>query len=712
MDPAAPLADDAEHLAAELAGLDLLLLREAVRARRAAGHDADERGLYVSDDELHALLQRPLAAPLWQSVPVDGALAELDALLVQHRAQLDARLARTRAQGRELRLERLLAEHRAAADPLPLRPLLLLALAPELDLKYERIFGWLHDDVTRRYPSVQLALDLLAPGPAARLALLHHLAPDTPLRRLALLHFHPPAAGAPPLRHELRLAPGLLTWLSGQGALAPGLAAVVTRQAPDPDLRAALRLGAPLAEAWERLRGAAGRGARVVVNLHGPDGAGRRSFAAALAGALGRPLYTVDGARSEALGDDEFADLLAMLARAARLERAAVCWTGFDRQRPALARLQAVDLLLLVTHRPWHPAQAPAGLTALAELHVPIPDLAVREQLWQGALPELAPELRRSVADSFRFTPSQIGAAAVTARGLAETQGLPAPDLPAALLACRRHATPRLGALAAPITTRRRWADLILPDEHTDQLREIARRLQHRTRVLDDWGFGHGGARGLAALFAGAPGTGKTMAAAIVARECARDLYRIDLSQVVSKYIGETEKHLEQLFAEAEATDAALFFDEADAIFGKRGAIRDANDRFANIEVGFLLQRIESFPGLVILATNLRKNIDAAFLRRLQVVVEFPTPDLASRARIWRSVWPPEAPVDPSVDPMLLAERFDLSGGHIRNIAVTAAYLAAEEGATITLRHVLTAARGEYRKLDKLTREHSFSEPT
>jgi SpoVK/Ycf46/Vps4 family AAA+-type ATPase len=166
------------------------------------------------------------------------------------------------------------------------------------------------------------------------------------------------------------------------------------------------------------------------------------------------------------------------------------------------------------------------------------------------------------------------------------------------------------------------------------------------------------------------------------------------------------------VWAVAAATDAALFFDEADAIFGKRAAVKDASDRFANIEVGFLLQRIESFPGLVILATNLRKNIDAAFLRRLQVVVEFPTPDLASRARIWAGVWPAGAPVDPSVDPQLLAERFDLSGGHIRNIALTAAYAAAEEGTAITLRHVLAAARGEYRKLDKLTREHSFLEPT
>ena len=739
----AAFASDAEHLEAELAVLDLALLREAIRARRAAGHPADERGLYVSDDELHDLLGRPLAAPLWRSVAVDGELAHLDALLAERSHDLAARIAATTT---PLRLLRLVAAH--ACPELPpelLHPLLLLTLAPELDLRYERILGWLHDDITRRHPSVQLALDLLAPGPAARLALLPLFAPHGPLRRLALVHTHAREPHTPLLRHELRLAPGLLAWLAGHPAIPPS--PLVTRTPtwppgqpippaaptwpegqpdapfsptwpegqPTADAITAwpsgqpIRLAPPLQAALARLRAAAA--GRLVVNLHGPDGAGRRTFAAALARAVDRPLYVVDGERCEALTADDFEALLALLARAARLERAAVCFTHFDRQRPALDRLDAVDLLILVTTRVWHPPEAPARAAAIADLHIPVPDLAIREQLWQDALPGLPAPARRTAADNFRFTPRQISAAAVTARGLATTHDHATPQLPDVLLACRRHATPRLGALAGAVTTRRRWHDLVLPDEPRAQLREIVRRLQHRTRVLDEWGFAAVATAGVAALFAGAPGTGKTMAAAIIAAECGRDLYRIDLSQVVSKYIGETEKHLETLFAEAEATDAALFFDEADAIFGKRGAIKDAHDRFANIEVGFLLQRIEAFPGLVILATNLRKNIDAAFLRRLQVVVEFPAPDLASRAAIWAGTWPPGAPIAPDVDPHLLAERFDLSGGHIRNIALAAAYAAAEADTPISLRHVLDAARVEYRKLDKLMQGSSFTAP-
>ncbi|MEZ4434304.1 MAG: ATP-binding protein [bacterium] len=227
---------------------------------------------------------------------------------------------------------------------------------------------------------------------------------------------------------------------------------------------------------------------------------------------------------------------------------------------------------------------------------------------------------------------------------------------------------------------------------------------------MERWGFGRkvAGGRGTTALFVGPPGTGKTMAAALIAGATRRDLYRIDLSQVVSKYIGETEKHLERVFSEAEACDAALFFDEADALFGKRGEVSDAHDRYANIEVGYLLQRLERFSGLAVLATNLRRNMDDAFLRRLDVIVEFALPDADARARIWASVWPADAPLADDIDADDLARRFDLSGGHIRNIALAAAFAAAEDGGPIGLTHVLAAARSGYRKLSKLVDARRF----
>jgi SpoVK/Ycf46/Vps4 family AAA+-type ATPase len=270
-----------------------------------------------------------------------------------------------------------------------------------------------------------------------------------------------------------------------------------------------------------------------------------------------------------------------------------------------------------------------------------------------------------------------------------------------------------MNALASSIRTPYVWDDLVLPPDRVHRMHEIVRRVRHRAQVLEDWGFGrrHGGARGVTALFAGPPGTGKTMAAGIVAREVGCDLYRIDLSQVVSKYIGETEKQLERLFTEAEATDVALFFDEADALFGKRSAIKDAHDRYANIETGYLLQRLESYPGIAILATNLRKNMDEAFLRRLQVIVEFPFPGVEDRAKIWARVWPARAPVDADVDAADLARRFEISGGHIRNIAIAAAFAAAEEGVSISIRCVLNAALREFRKMNKLVDADRFALP-
>jgi SpoVK/Ycf46/Vps4 family AAA+-type ATPase len=236
-----------------------------------------------------------------------------------------------------------------------------------------------------------------------------------------------------------------------------------------------------------------------------------------------------------------------------------------------------------------------------------------------------------------------------------------------------------------------------------EQLDEICARVRHHHRVYDDWGFrrklGHG--RGLHVLFSGPPGTGKTMAAAVIANDLGLSLYRIDLAQVVSKYIGETEKNLERVFVAAEQTNAILFFDEADALFGKRSDVKDAHDRYANIEISYLLQRMEEYAGLAILATNLRQHLDEAFLRRLQVSVEFPFPDEAHRRRIWETLFPRQAPISPDVEFDLLAREIKLAGGNLKNIALAAAFYAAEKGGTIDLTHISRAARREHQKLGR-----------
>jgi SpoVK/Ycf46/Vps4 family AAA+-type ATPase len=294
------------------------------------------------------------------------------------------------------------------------------------------------------------------------------------------------------------------------------------------------------------------------------------------------------------------------------------------------------------------------------------------------------------VAASYRLSARTI---AQRARLLAEGQSLPAQ--------CRLLSRPALEGLARRVETTARWEDLVLPDAQMKTLRLIASQLQHRITVHDDWGFGGAGQRGLglSALFFGDSGVGKTMACEVIARELDLDLYRIDLSAVVSKYIGETEKNLARVFDAAEDAGAILLFDEADALFGKRSEVKDSHDRYANIEVSYLLQRMETYRGLAVLTSNQRAALDPAFLRRLRFVVQFPFPDAAQRERIWARAFPPAMPRGP-LDLAKLA-RLPMAGGNIRNIALNAAFFAAAEAGPVRMAHLARAAHLEASKQER-----------
>ena len=276
--------------------------------------------------------------------------------------------------------------------------------------------------------------------------------------------------------------------------------------------------------------------------------------------------------------------------------------------------------------------------------------------------------------------------------------------------ACLAGTRPRLDLLAQRLEPKATWDDIVLPVETGNLLRQIAAQVGQRSRVYDEWGFRHRMNRGLgiSALFAGASGTGKTMAAEVIANDLRLNLYRIDLSAVVSKYIGETEKNLRRLFDAAEDGGAILFFDEADALFGKRSEVKDSHDRYANIEINYLLQRMEAYRGLAILATNMRGALDHAFLRRLRFIVNFPFPGPREREVIWHRVFPPETPRE-GLDYGRLA-RLNLAGGSIHNIALNAAFLAAQAGTPVTMGLILEAARAEFRKLQRPINEAEFRE--
>jgi SpoVK/Ycf46/Vps4 family AAA+-type ATPase len=283
--------------------------------------------------------------------------------------------------------------------------------------------------------------------------------------------------------------------------------------------------------------------------------------------------------------------------------------------------------------------------------------------------------------------------------------------VPADLFAgARAQGSDTLGQLARRVVTPYSWDDIVLPQDQVGMLYEITATLRHRRTVYETWGFDGklSGGKGLVVLFAGPSGTGKTMAASIVARDLGLELYALDLAGVVSKYIGETEKNLDRIFGAARQSNAVLFFDEADSIFGKRSEVKDAHDRYANIEVGYLLQQLESYDGVVVLATNLRKNMDDAFVRRLHYAIEFPFPEEQDRLRIWQGAFPKDAPLSDDVDLAFLARQFKLAGGNIRNIALASAFMAAEDGGAIGMVHLARATRREYQKLGKLVTETDF----
>jgi SpoVK/Ycf46/Vps4 family AAA+-type ATPase len=375
-------------------------------------------------------------------------------------------------------------------------------------------------------------------------------------------------------------------------------------------------------------------------------------------------------------------------------------------------------LTFLAGSAAWHPPVEFMQQHIYIRVELPASTFETRKQLWEHCLNDgraaISPPELTVLANAFRFHTGQIHEAVHAARNLALSRDgvgyrLTVHDL---YEACRLLSNQRLTHYAQKIHPKFTWDDLILPSDRKLQLREICQWVKYHHVVFDAWGFERrlSLGKGLNILFAGPSGTGKTMAAEIIAGELGLELYKIDLSVVVSKYIGETEKNLSRIFAEAASSNAILFFDEADALFGKRSEVKDAHDRYANIEINYLLQKMEEHEGIVMLATNLQKNLDEAFQRRLQFAVEFPFPDEDHRLCIWHSVFPPAAPLAADIDFHFLARRLKLSGGNIKNIAINAAFLAAEQASTIGMPHVIFATKREFQKLGRQCVKSDFEQ--
>ena len=515
------------------------------------------------------------------------------------------------------------------------------------------------------------------------------LTPERPLRRWRLVEADPvPTLTAGALRIDERV----LHYLAGINLLDARLRPLL-RSHEAPALMAAAHeaLAGSLAATWAR------SSALPTIHLSGDDEAGAEDVAAAVSARCGTQLFVV-AAADLPQGSVELESFVTLWEREAVLLPGALLVQCGDATIPAAA----LTLLELVHGTAFIAARERPRLRR-ATLHYEVlkPEAAEQKRLWQRALAPNAGTLDGTldaVAAQFRLSAEAIGRAA-SAIGERVAAGESAAD--ALWRTCRSNGRQRLDDLAQRILPGASWDDLVLPEQQLGALRQMAAQVRRRIRVYDEWGFGRRGARGLgvSALFSGESGTGKTLAAEVLASELHLDLYRIDLSAVVNKYIGETEKNLRRVFDAAEDTGAILLFDEADALFGKRSEVKDSHDRYANIEVSYLLQRMEAYRGLAILTTNLKSALDPAFQRRLRFVVHFPFPDAVQREEIWRRAFPAKTPTE-ALDFTKLA-RLHVAGGAVRNIALNAAFLAADADQPVTMGHLLAAAQAESAKLER-----------
>jgi hypothetical protein len=599
-----------------------------------------------------------------------------------------------------------------------------LLLAPELDHTLERAFTFALDDFTRKRGDIGfLARVIGVVDPAVANRVLVRLSEASPLRRHSVITVST-AGDLPATMRTVRLADRIVAFVRGHDPIDELIHGLVRVSEQPPPLSAVVMKPEVVAQIERALSSSISP--RVL--LAGPDGVGRAMTVEALLNASGRGTVRIDlagiiaegkiperiaaGLREAALRDaaaiiEGGAALSDDVRRPVVLAIASACAPPIDsmiRGADATGGLGVPIVFVLVTRSAWLADAVPD----LLEVDVPAPTFRERVELWRRAIPPTlaTTEDLEIVASRYAFTGATISRCARRATATARlrdgaTARVMLDDLSDA---ARLMFTHRLGGMAQRIPAGFSWSDLVLPKDTLEAVREVVRFARFRPFLLEDWGFAaklpYG--RGISAILAGPPGTGKTMVAQLLANELGFELYRIDLSQVVNKYIGETEKNLAKIFDEAETSHAVLFFDEADALFAKRTEVRSSNDRYANLEVNYLLQRMETYDGVTLLATNLEQGLDPAFKRRVRFSIQFELPEQEDRQRLWRSMFPPHVPLDPTIDWELIAKRFEMAGGYIKKAVLRAALMAAETQRPLTTADLVEAARQEYREMGRI----------
>ncbi len=743
-----------EHLADELGKLDILLQILVFKRRQSGLPDRDDlelfRGLYITDEEIDRVTEEKEA----QDPSAENRLDDLLSTLGAFDRMLSVKIESSIKSGMLIPLYQLASIFHLSKIELDI---LLICLAPEMDSKYEKLYAYLQDDVTKKSPSINFITELLCylhqiPG-MDRTGVRGYFMEQAPLFNFEVLKYvDPDSSGSKPMLSRcVKLDDRIVNFLVGISVIDASFSsfAFVVNPVKTPDQKgdeewASLVLDQEvkkqfirIADEWVTPSFLAGRNRkntklqRFVFYLTGPYGVGKKSAAAAFCSRLAIPLIVVharDLLKFSHGSTFEFEHIIKRLFREAVLFPAAIYIEEFDRflavdaagegfypEVIARAAEEFSYITFLSGEKPWNPRGRMKRQTFIT-IRLERPSFALRRRLWEKYLIpgeiESTTELD-SIAGKFKLTAGEIKAAAVDARRLAalkhyeKAASITVEDLSTA---CRMQSHHKLRDLAQKIQPHYTWGDLVLPTDKIQQLKEIRNYVKYRHVVYSEWGFDRklSLGKGLNILFSGPSGTGKTMSAEVIANELSLDLYKIDLSCIVSKYIGETEKNLSAIFREAETANSILFFDEADALFGKRSEVKDSHDRYANIEIGYLLQKMEEFEGVVILATNMKKNMDEAFVRRMHFTVDFPFPDELYRMLIWKSIFPGETPMEKEIDFDFLGRSFILSGGNIKNIALSAAFYAADDGKSVSMEHLIRACKREYQKMGKMCLKTDF----
>ncbi|NTU41461.1 MAG: ATP-binding protein, partial [Nitrospirales bacterium] len=596
---------------------------------------------------------------------------------------------------------------------------LIMAIATEIDRRYERVFGFCNDDLTRKNPTVGLALELLYADRRERIAGQRIFAPVSSIVSHNLIKIHDTGKEGISLKSEFSVDERIRRYILGDtGISQPPVSSLSISY--HPGMPGTNNQGRPeitkkMMEILKKNRHEEGR--RSVFWLYGKAEEEKLQTAEVLCRDIGLPLLAAD--LEQLLYDQDHASALIYIFREALLQsgllflRKADCLYRDDERSVSLrtALMNVMARMSWVTFMSAETLWVPEGSVHKTQWYpfaVDLPGFSERRALWSGMLTgaDLSASEIDALAGRFIFGAGRISEAVSHAKALSGER-ISAEDI---YRACRARSGQRLSVYAKKVRPHYRLSDIVLPEDKMEQVREICNHIKHRHTVYFTWGFEKKLAlgKGMNILFSGPSGTGKTMCADIIANEFNLGMYQIDLSSVVSKYIGETEKNLSAIFREAAAGDVVLFFDEADALFGKRSEVKDAHDRYANIEINYLLQKMEEHEGIVVLSTNLGKNLDEAFLRRLHFTIDFPFPEVGQRLLIWKRTFPEDAPLSDDIDYSFLAERFRLSGGNIRNVAVTAAFYAAEASSPITMRHIILAVKREMQKLGRLCVKGDF----